>query len=263
MTKELSKKKFDYSQVDKETKSTLIYYAGEIQKQGVKHAESGLEMGRMLSEAREQFSNKKAFEEWVESECGHGIRTAYRYMAAFENFGGCVTVTQIELSAMYELASNDKAKKKALKLTEKGITVTQSLAKKLVKDASKSSSDQGEPGGGSPASIEPAPVASGPASDATAASEPDPFDVDEDPFEDGEDDGETDPEPPPRNGKENGQGNERTPEEEFKIQRSKTVKTVEALMRAFCDLNRLRVGPRDESVETCKSLLETARNWGE
>ena len=51
------------------------------------------------------------------------------------------------------------------------------------------------------------------------------------------------------------------PEEEFRTQRSKTIKTVEATMRAFDDLQRLRTGPdHSAAINQCKSLLTKARN---
>ena len=55
---------------------------------------------------------------------------------------------------------------------------------------------------------------------------------------------------------------ERTPAEEFKIQRSKTIKTAEALVRAFDDLNSLRESSDHKTVvSTCQSMILKARNW--
>ena len=59
-----------------------------------------------------------------------------------------------------------------------------------------------------------------------------------------------------------GSSKERTPAEEFRIQKSKTVKTAEALMRAFDDLNRLRKSQdHTQAIYGCKALLTIARNW--
>lgn len=127
---------FDYSSLPAESKSKLIWYAGEINRQAGTHVKSGMEMGKCLAEARELCGSDKAFREWVERECGHSLRSAYNYIAAYENFGSCATVAQIELGAMYELAKNETAKKRALKLADKGVKVTQKLAKQLVADAS-------------------------------------------------------------------------------------------------------------------------------
>lgn len=46
------------------------------------------------------------------------------------------------------------------------------------------------------------------------------------------------------------------------VQRSKTIKTVEALMRAFDDLNLMLPKPQHgAAIERCKSLLTWARDW--
>ena len=107
----------------------------------------------------------------------------------------------------------------------------------------------------------------------------DPFDEDADPFGegwDGEEEGRTEsdgqdvqqelPPRPPRKGKDKSGGGskkERTPAEEFQIQRSKTIKTAEALQRAFDDLNRLRKRPEwhETAAAECDSLLIKARSW--
>ncbi len=51
-------------------------------------------------------------------------------------------------------------------------------------------------------------------------------------------------------------------EDRIKTQRQKTVKTVEALLRAFDDLQTMRARPEhSEAIKTCKGLLKTAKNW--
>lgn len=53
-----------------------------------------------------------------------------------------------------------------------------------------------------------------------------------------------------------------TDEERLKTQRQKTVKTVEALMRAFDDLQVMLAKPdHDDVIRTCKALLKTAKGW--
>ena len=96
-----------------------------------------------------------------------------------------------------------------------------------------------------------------------------PFDVGGDPFgeEGGGEESETesgqDADRPPGSTETSGEPSKPpNPEEEFKTQRSRTIKTVEALMRAFDDLNRLRSHPdHDPAIKQCKSLLTKARNW--
>lgn len=51
-------------------------------------------------------------------------------------------------------------------------------------------------------------------------------------------------------------------DKQVSIQRSKTIKTVEALMRAFDDLQTICAnGHHDAAIEGCKALLRMARAW--
>lgn len=109
-------------------------------------------------------------------------------------------------------------------------------------------------------------------SDPTMSCSDDPFD-EEDPFgvSGGEDDvtdsggHDAQDSPPPDakgNGTEDPEGPSRTPAEEFRIQKAKTVKTIEAAMRAFCDMNDLKKSSRLEgALDHLRSVLNTAQNW--
>lgn len=164
MSKELAAQVFDYSALSKDAKGKLIYLAGEIRKQSKAHASSGLELGRLFAESRGLLG--ESFKTWVERESWHSVRSAYNYILAWENFGDCANLHNIELSAMYELAKNEKAKNKALKLAEKGVKVTHAMAKELVEAEI---SDKGKPGG-EPESSSLTPASSGPASGEAADS---------------------------------------------------------------------------------------------
>ena len=51
-------------------------------------------------------------------------------------------------------------------------------------------------------------------------------------------------------------------EDRIKTQRQKTVKTAEALMRAFDDLQTMRARAEySEAIKTCKGLIKTAKGW--
>ena len=67
---------------------------------------------------------------------------------------------------------------------------------------------------------------------------------------------------PPRNGmEESGAPFEADP---FLMQRTRTVKTVEALIRAFDDLNGFRRAlVHQDALDLCGVLLQTAKEWGE
>lgn len=59
-----------------------------------------------------------------------------------------------------------------------------------------------------------------------------------------------------------GRGDSKPPRDEFAVQRSKTVKTAEALQRAFEDLNDIRKsGHCKAAVAACGELIQTAKNW--
>ena len=64
-------------------------------------------------------------------------------------------------------------------------------------------------------------------------------------------------------GKETPEGASTPPkQDEFKIQKAKTVKTAEALARAFCDLNRLKKSKQHEAViASCTELIVKAKGW--
>ncbi len=260
MAKAITAKRFDYSVVDKDAKSKLIWYAAEIGKQQVAHATAGLEMGRMLAEARELCSDKP-FVAWVETECGCSVSTAYRYMDAHREFGDFPTVGKIELGAMYALTKNKSAKAKAIKLADKGVVVTQSMAKKLVKESKPKPP---------PDSPDDAPE---PEDEAEPDSEP------ETP--------QTEPESPeqadlgtcPNCGKAkwtkdgdwmvcakcnhtHGEPAGDVDEDRIKTQRQKTVKTAEALLRAFDDLQLMKARLEyDEAILRSKQLLQIAKEW--
>lgn len=66
---------------------------------------------------------------------------------------------------------------------------------------------------------------------------------------------------PPKTIREPGDESESDPQL-FKLQKSKAVKTVEALMRAFDDLNGLHPHRgHATAIESCKALLRTAKEW--
>lgn len=290
MSKAITTTQFDYAMVDEDTKGKLIWYAAEIQRQGVSHVETGLEMGRLLTESRDLCNDKKTFEMWVDRECRHSIRTAYNYMSAFEHFGSCAKFAQIELSAMYELAKNEIAKNRALKLADKGQRITYSVAKDLVSDAQKP--PKAEP------KKPPVVAAVVPSEESIPWDDVDESIVHSDAVIVGEDEGvpvystydtpEPDVDEPasPPDGQcpacagskwtsdefgwicakcnhPHGEPAGEVEDERITIQRAKTRKTVEALMRAFDDLHLLcqRSNEHAEVMESCKWMIQIAKDW--
>lgn len=123
---------FDYSDLPSDVKGKLIWFEGQIQKTLASHVASGIEMGKWLAGIRELLGTETSFRGWLASKRICSRSSAYNYIAAFEHFGECPNFGHIELSAMYELAKNERAKQKAIALADKGETVNHEKAKELV-----------------------------------------------------------------------------------------------------------------------------------
>lgn len=267
---------FAYSELTKEVRGELMAFAREIRAQAGKHVEVVLEIGRMLCESQKILGNEKSFKSFVENECKFSIRSAYNYMAAHRNFGKCASGARIDVGAMNELAKSDAAVKKAIKIAESGKTVTQSKAKELVAEC-KPDSPKTAPKP-TPSQPDSAPLEG--KDDSTEAQATDEAQ-------------ETDNRPP-RNGRDkpvdrgacpNCRGTKWTEDEDgwacsrchhpwgvetggdvdeqrIKDQRSKTVKTGEALMRAFDDLQGMIPNSKHKAtIDSCKALIQTAKDW--
>lgn len=265
MTGALTVTHFDYALIeDKDSKGKLISLEARIKKQHSGMAESIIEIGQELATARAILANHRngTFIKWVEGACGFSERTAYNYMNAFERFGSFATVAKLEDTAMYALAAPktpEKAVSEAKKLADKGISVTAKLAKELIAkhrgESKPPTSNSSVNRTASPAPREPSTPPKPEPVGKAAPSEKCPNCAGSKWTEDdgwacakchhpyGEPVGDPD-------------------EDRIGTQRSKTVKTVEALMRAFDDLHLLL--PRSEHgdvITQCKSLLKTAKAW--
>ncbi len=254
MSKAITAKAFDYSLVDKDAKGKLIWLAGAIQKLSVTHATSGLELGQWFADAQEFFRDKKGvFRKWVESETCHCLSSAYNYIKTYEHFGDFPNFGKLELSAMHVLTTNEKAKTKAIKLADKGVAVTHAMAKKLVAD------EKPKPPPKTKAGSKPKPPPKTPPTDLP---EPEPADLGKCPvcagvkWIDGEDGVVC-----KKCNQPHGEPGD-SDEDLLKTQRAKTVKTAEALIRAFDDLQTMKARPEyDEAILRTKQLVAIARGW--
>lgn len=133
----LTNPKFDYDSIDKQEAAKLRYYEGELTKSRKRVAAEIIEHGKILCGAQEVLSNHGdgVFRLWLES-VGISKGSAYNAMAASRAFKDCPNLDNLEVSAMYELASNEDAKKRALKLADKGIRITHGMAKAILEDVS-------------------------------------------------------------------------------------------------------------------------------
>lgn len=136
MTKELIA--FDYSGLDKDTKSKLLCLAGQIKRGKAHYVKAVIEVGAAIHEAHELLAGDGRdgrFSDWCENECGIERRTAYNYLWSFNRFGKCETVSHFSAGAMYALAAPtapDKAVKEALRMADKGERVTKATADELL-----------------------------------------------------------------------------------------------------------------------------------
>lgn len=271
MTKEIALKNptFDFSKVSAEEKGKLIYFQGQLSASRKRVVCEFIKYGEILHGAQQVLADHSdgVFSAWLES-VGVTRSSAYNAIAAYVGFGSCPNLDNLEVSAMYALASNEKAKKKALKLADKGIKVTHAMAKRLIAEsAPKPDPEPEEEPDDAPESPE-------------TAHEPDTgFEPLED-EEDAQDDAET-----PDYGKCPNCGRTDWEEDdegvscakchhphgepagdvdasEIATQRRKTIKTAEALMRAFDDLHHLCPKANHESIiDKCKVLLKLAKGW--
>lgn len=128
---------FDYSQLTKDEKGQLECVEKGLLKIRGSVAQAAIKYGEWLAQGQEVLSAHKTgtFVAWVESAAvGVSKQTAYNMIAAYREFSNCPNFGQIELSAMYVLARNPAAKKKAMKLADGGTKITYSIARKLNAD---------------------------------------------------------------------------------------------------------------------------------
>ena len=135
MSKELIHQVFDYSEVDLDDKGKLINLEGQIAKSKRRAVEEVLKFGRICLEAQAILAKygTGSFGKWIEAQ-GVSRKTGYRSIDSLDAFGVCDNLSQMEVSAMYALAKNEAAKKKALKLAAKGIKISHSVAQQLIED---------------------------------------------------------------------------------------------------------------------------------
>lgn len=117
--------KFEYTSVQQAARlrhhKTAIQLLEEQMKRNI------IDIGKHLAEAQEELRHNKqgGFREWVETELGWSIRTAYNYLSVFSQFGNRANFAQLGLptSAMYVLAAQstpEEAREEILQRAEQG-----------------------------------------------------------------------------------------------------------------------------------------------
>ena len=289
MSKELIHQVFDYSEVDLDDKGKLINLEGQIAKSKRRAVEEVLKFGRICLEAQAILAKygTGSFGKWIEAQ-GVSRKTGYRSIDSLDAFGVCDNLSQMEVSAMYALAKNEAAKKKALKLAAKGIKISHSVAQQLIEDCQPKletieHDDSGEDGRTDSDGTERYPdfvgIAKGYGCGAESAGED--IGAENDEWDD-VDESIPAQKPPAKVGEKcpnclgtkwrdgacvkcsqpEGEPAGEVDEDRIGIQRSKTRKTIEALMRAFDDLQMLSPNTLHKgAIDQCKGLMEDLEVW--
>jgi hypothetical protein len=291
---------FDYASLDKEVAKKLQNHAIHLRSALGRWGEAGKGVGEIICSAHEELAGKGRdgkFKSWVEAQ-GLSIQHAYDLMYVFERSKKYPVIMSFPPTVAYLLSApsvSDAAIKEFEKQTDKGVKPTVASAKETIERFK--ISEKGKPGGVA-ASSDTRPASSDPVTGEAADSSGE----DERTETQGNEAQGTDPRPP-RSGKDKpgtgkcpncagtkwdedwaeddalkgtvfscakchhpwGEPVDRQPEEKDHVgtMRSKTVKTLEAAMRAFDDLNRLcpKAGTHKQSIELCKTLLKSAQSW--
>ena len=135
MSRAITNQVFDYSQVSGDDKAKLIYFEGQLFKSRKRVADEIIKHGEILHGVQQVLANYSSgvFCEWLDAS-GTSSSSAYRAIDAYQSFDGFSQLGNLEVSAMYALAKNVGARKKAMRLANKGVKVTHAIAKQLIAD---------------------------------------------------------------------------------------------------------------------------------
>ena len=135
MSKAITNQVFDYAQVSEDDKAKLIYFEGQLFKSRKRVADEIIKHGEILHGVQQVLANYSngVFCEWLEA-TGTSSSSAYRAIDSYQSFNGFSQLGNLEVSAMYALTKNDGARKKAMRLADKGVKVTHAMAKQLIAD---------------------------------------------------------------------------------------------------------------------------------
>jgi hypothetical protein len=135
VSKAITNQVFDYAQVSEDDKAKLIYFEGQLFKSRKRVADEIIKHGEILHGVQQVLANYSngVFCEWLEA-TGTSSSSAYRAIDSYQSFNGFSQLGNLEVSAMYALTKNDGARKKAMRLADKGVKVTHAMAKQLIAD---------------------------------------------------------------------------------------------------------------------------------
>lgn len=264
---------FDDSDLDGETKGKLIVFAGEANRAIKKYSAGMVELGEACHNANELLAGKGRegkFKPWVEIILGISKSSAYDAMNVYERaqeFPCIATYPHTVAVLLSKPDVPDSAIKAFQKQVDKGHKPTIAGAKQAV-DGKKCPEFR---------TLVAEPVAE------TVVAETETANSEEQPESESTDNTAVQPNPDlgkcpvcagtkwketekgivcAKCGHAHGEAVGDVDDQRVSDQRSKTVKTVEALMRAFDDLNLMLPKPQHgAAIERCKSLLTWARDW--
>ena len=132
--KEITNPSFDYSQISDEDAGKLRYFESELNSSRKRVVGEMIKHGEILHGAQQSLAayGTGMFTDWFTA-AGLSNGSVYNAIDAYKVFGDSPNLEKLEVSAIYALTKNEKAKKQALKLAEKGVKVTHSMAKRLIK----------------------------------------------------------------------------------------------------------------------------------
>lgn len=266
-----SNPRFDYGQVTDDEADKLRDYEGELARSRKRVANEVIKHGEILHGVQQMLASYSGgvFVAWLESS-GISTRSAYNAIGAFVEFGSFANLQNFEVSAMYALTKNQTAKKKAMKLADRGVKVTHAAAQKLIEEAESTPK---------PPEQETAVVGEtgevGRTDSGGTARETNPMTSKGRKEESGNSGALVEGEKCPncaghkwKNGKcakcshPQGEPAGDVDEARVKAQQKKTVKTIEALMRAIDDLHWLAPSHHHgDTITSCKSILKTVKEW--
>lgn len=128
-------KKFDYGNIDNETKAKVEQRASEIKSLIRQTAQDIVCIGQKLTEVKGKLKHG-SFRNWLKAEFNWSLSSATKFMQVSEQFKDVIfTNLNFSTSALYILAAPstpEAARKQALKLASQGEQITYSLAKIIV-----------------------------------------------------------------------------------------------------------------------------------
>lgn len=133
---DLVQAKFDYQELDIETRKAVQERTAEIKALVKRAAKDIVDIGSKLIEVKDRLGHGK-FDNWLEVEFGWKRTTAWNFMRVADKFSKFESLDRIAPSALYLLSAPsapDAARQEALERAEAGESITYSSAREIVEE---------------------------------------------------------------------------------------------------------------------------------